>query len=90
MALAGAEVSKEQIIALLTALDLFSSGAYDRQLTNMRHWLEQIARGLEGLSAGCRIIDTGRRRVAALLEISVHEQTLGRSAFEVCRRLSPG
>jgi D-glucosaminate-6-phosphate ammonia-lyase len=33
------KVSKEQIVALLTALRLFQSGAYDEELPRMQHWL---------------------------------------------------
>jgi L-seryl-tRNA(Ser) seleniumtransferase len=86
----GLKVSKEQIIALLTALELFASGAYDRQLRDMRRWLEQIAHAVEGLAAACRIIDPADGESLPLLEINIREQTLGRSAFEVCRRLRQG
>src|SRR6185437_4833912 len=45
------KVSKEQIVALLTALKLFTSGAYDAELTGMRRRLEQVAAALAGLPA---------------------------------------
>lgn len=86
----GFKVSKEQIIALLTALDLFCRGEYDRQLADMRRWLEQIARGLDGLPLSTRIIDLADGESLPILEISLKEQTLGRSALEVCRRLRQG
>ena len=37
------KVSKEQIAALLTALKLFTSGAYDRELAEMERLLKRIA-----------------------------------------------
>ena len=49
------KVSKEQIAALLTALQLFGSGAYDRELTDMRRHLQRLADGLAGLPIVCRV-----------------------------------
>src|SRR5205085_11513452 len=50
------KVSKEQIAALLTALRLFVSGAYDRELPEKRRLLERLAAALEGLPVRCRLV----------------------------------
>jgi L-seryl-tRNA(Ser) seleniumtransferase len=84
------KVSKEQIIALLTALRLFTSGAYDADLPRMRTFLDQIARSLEGLSVRCRLVVPADGQSLPLLEIALDEPALGRNAFDVCRRLRQG
>jgi D-glucosaminate-6-phosphate ammonia-lyase len=83
------KVSKEQIAALLTALQLFASGDYDRELTEMRRHLQRLADGLAGLPVVCRVTTPTNDQLPPLLEIAV-ESALGRSAFEVCRRLRQG
>jgi len=83
------KVSKEQIAALLTALQLFGSGAYDRELTEMRRHLQRLADGLAGLPVVCRVTAPTNDQLPPLLEIAV-ESALGRSAFEICRRLRQG
>lgn len=84
------KVSKEQIVALLTALRLFTSGAYDRELPDMRRRLEQIAAALAGFSVNCRLVTSTDGQSPPLLEIALDEAALGRTAFDVCRRLRRG
>lgn len=84
------KVSKEQIVALLTALKLFSSGAYDAEISDMQRRLEQIAAALAGLPACCRLIPSPDGQSPSLLEISLNESALGCTALEVCRRLRDG
>ncbi len=84
------KVSKEQIIALLTALKLFTSGAYDKELAERRRWLEQIADGLRGLPVRSEMIVPADRESLPLLELTLEEGKLGRSAWDVCRRLRGG
>jgi L-seryl-tRNA(Ser) seleniumtransferase len=86
----GLKVSKEQIVALLTALELFSSGAYGRQLQDMRRWLEQIAQALADKPVFCRLFDVEDSESLPHLAIEVHDHILERSAFEVCQRLRQG
>jgi L-seryl-tRNA(Ser) seleniumtransferase len=86
----GFKVSKEQIIALLTALKLFVSGAYDQELPAMRRWLDKIAGGLEGLPVRCQVQVPADGQSLPILHITLDEKALGRSAFEVCRRLRRG
>jgi L-seryl-tRNA(Ser) seleniumtransferase len=85
----GFKVSKEQIVALLTALRLFAAGAYDDILAEYRPRLERIAAALRGVQATCRVLSPEDESFP-LLEIAVDEKALGRTAFEVCRRLRQG
>lgn len=86
----GFKVSKEQIVALLTALRLFTSGAYDAELPAMRNWLERIAARLESCPVQCRLILSADGQSVPLLEIALREALLGRSALDVCRALRRG
>jgi len=81
----GMKVSKEEITALLTALDLFAAGAYDDQLPVFRRWLETIAATLAETTASCCIVESPDGERWPLLEVAV-----GESAFAVCRRLRNG
>jgi len=85
----GMKVSKEQIAALLTALRLFASGAYDREVVEKRRLLEQVASALEGLPVRCRLVVPADGQSLPLLEVALDE-ALGRPALEVCRALRRG
>jgi L-seryl-tRNA(Ser) seleniumtransferase len=84
------KVSKEQIAALLVALRLFTSGAYDAELPAHRRRLEQVAAALEGLPVRCRILTPADGQGLPLLEIALDEAAVGRPALEVCRSLRRG
>jgi L-seryl-tRNA(Ser) seleniumtransferase len=84
------KVSKEQIVALLTALKLFADGGYDREAPEKKKLLEQVAAALGERSAQCRLIVPPDGHSLPLLEIALNEKALGRSALEVCRRLRQG
>jgi D-glucosaminate-6-phosphate ammonia-lyase len=86
----GFKVSKEQIVALLTALRLFASGAYDPIVAGYRPRLERLAAALGGLPAHCSIGERPDGECFPVLVIAVDEAALGRSAIEVCRRLRVG
>lgn len=86
----GFKVSKEQIVALLTALRLFANGRYREKWPAYRALLERLAAALQGTLATCHLIDPGDDERFPLLEITVHEKELGRTAVEVCRRLRRG
>lgn len=86
----GFKVAKEQIAALLTALELFQSGAYDADLPPMRRRLEQVAAALAGLPARYRLLVPVDGQSLPLLEITVDETALKRTALEVCRSLRRG
>src|SRR5581483_3003437 len=84
------KVSKEQIVALLTALRLFADGAYDAELSAQRRYLEDVAAALAGHPVRCRLVVPADGQSVPLLEITVDEKAVGRSALEVCRRLRHG
>ncbi|MCE9604718.1 MAG: aminotransferase class V-fold PLP-dependent enzyme [Planctomycetia bacterium] len=84
------KVSKEQIVALLTALRLFASGDYDRHRIDQRRYLEQVITNLEGLPVCHRLALPTDEQSTPKLEIAIDKARLGRSAFEVCRRLRRG
>jgi D-glucosaminate-6-phosphate ammonia-lyase len=84
------KVSKEQIIALLTALRLFASGAYDAELPEKTRLLEEIAAGLRGLPVESTLHIAVDGQGLPLLEIKIDEKRLGRTALEVCRALRNG
>jgi L-seryl-tRNA(Ser) seleniumtransferase len=86
----GFKVSKEQIVALLTALRLFAAGAYDTLVAACRPRLERIATALTGTPSRCAIEDRGDGESFPILVVAIDERTLGRSAMEVCRRLRAG
>ena len=80
----------EQIVALVTALRLFAAGKYHDLVAGYRPTLERIAAALQGLPADCSIVDRGDGESFPLVENTLDEKALGRSAFEVCRRLRQG
>ena len=86
----GLKVSKEEIVALLTALDLFASGAYDADLPRLRIYLETIAQALAGTLCSTHVLDSSSPDRWPLLEISVHESDLGKLAFDVCGNYGKG
>jgi L-seryl-tRNA(Ser) seleniumtransferase len=78
------KVAKEQIAALLVALRLFTSGAYDAELATQRRLLEMVANALAGLPARCRLVVPPDGESSPVLEVEVE------GALEVCRRLRQG
>jgi L-seryl-tRNA(Ser) seleniumtransferase len=81
------KVSKEQILALLTALRLFTGGAYDGELPAQRRRLEQLVAALAGLPAECLLRVPADGESLPLLEITVGGAA---AALDVCRRLRRG
>ena len=86
----GLKVSKEEIIALLTALDLFASGAYDADLPRLRSCLETIAAALSDQPVDCRITRPSSRDRWPVLEIAIDDAATERSAFDICKALRSG
>jgi L-seryl-tRNA(Ser) seleniumtransferase len=84
------KVSKEEIIALLTALDLFASGVYDSDVPRLRSYLETIVSKLQDTAAVCTIIESSDPDRWPILEIQLDVDRLGRDAFEICRSLRAG
>jgi L-seryl-tRNA(Ser) seleniumtransferase len=83
------KVSKEQIVALLTALKEFGSSAYDDEPAAQAKRLQRIAETLAGSAARCRLLES-EPECLPLLEIAVDERKLGRTAVQVCGRLRDG
>jgi D-glucosaminate-6-phosphate ammonia-lyase len=81
------KVAKEQIAALLAALRLFASGAYDAELPAQRRRLEQIAAALEGLPVRCHLRVPADGESLPLLEIVLAGPAV---ALEACQRLRRG
>jgi D-glucosaminate-6-phosphate ammonia-lyase len=90
------KVSKEEIVALLTALELFESGAYDALLPGYRNHLTTLADGLRDFKVTCQILESADQQRWPLLEITLDEtqtsppQTSSSLAFDICRRLRAG
>ncbi len=85
----GFKVAKEQIVALLVALKLFARGDYDRELAGFRRRLGAIAETLSGSPARCQLQEE-HEECLPILEITIDERALGRTAFDVCRALRAG
>lgn len=85
------KVSKEEIIAVLTALDLFASGAYDAQNQEFKSWLESMGEELElaNVNANCYLVTPEGSERWPTLEIQLDETKVG-TAFEVCQKLRQG
>lgn len=85
------KVSKEEIIAVLTALDLFASGAYDAQNLEFGSWLETIGEELElaNVNATCYLVVPENNERWPQLEIQINETAVG-NAFEICQKLRQG
>lgn len=86
----GMKVSKEEIIALLTALELFTADAYGPERAAFRGYLERIIAALSETPATCRLFDPADGERPPVLEIQLNESRLGATAVEVCRRLRNG
>lgn len=85
----GFKVSKEEIAALLTAVELFFSGHYDRERSQQLTWLRQIAGQIPAPSRW-ELVDPPDGQRFPVLEVVVAEQALQKSAFEICRALRDG
>jgi len=84
------KVSKEEILALLTALELFASGAYDSDWDRQHARLESIASELDQLHVTCSIQGTAAEERSPVLTITIDESAVGRTAFELCQSLRNG
>ncbi len=85
----GFKVAKEQIVALLVALRAFTAGAYTARIAPAQKRLETIATRLGSCPVVCRILARDEHQLPTL-EIDLDESRLGRTAFEICKRLRAG
>ena len=84
------KVTKEAIVGLLTALQLYTEEKVSMDMKRSRAFLEQIAQPLEGVSGvemkWTEFISGGE----PMLAVKLDEVKLGRSAAEVSQRLQDG
>ncbi len=69
---------------------LNASGAYHNDLEAHRKKLDIIAGELQSEAICCKLVQKEGIGQLPLLEIALHEQAPGDSAFDVCRRLRNG
>ena len=86
----GLKVSKEEIVALLTALRLFDDGAYDGDYEIAMMRLQSIAALLDHRALECAIDEDPLKAKVPLLIVTVDEKKAEKSAVEICRDLRRG
>ena len=86
----GLKVSKEEIVALLTALRLFNDGAYDGDYEIAMMRLQSIAALLAHRALECAIDEDPLKAKLPLLVVTVDENKAEKSALEICRDLRRG
>ncbi|MDA0832735.1 MAG: aminotransferase class V-fold PLP-dependent enzyme [Planctomycetota bacterium] len=84
------KVAKEQIVSLLKALELFTSGAYLPLVPKYRERLLAIAAALSNHPVSCELIEKGDEESPPSLEIRLDESRLQQTAFDICRGLRGG
>jgi L-seryl-tRNA(Ser) seleniumtransferase len=84
----GFKVAKEEVAGLLFALKTFVEGGYDESYAEQRGYLEYLVDGLSGLSAEA-VIDVPVEGSPALM-LTLDEDALGKTAFEVSHELKNG
>lgn len=86
----GMKVTKEAAIGLLVALENFTEDEFAQRKRFLRQLLESIRERLEGVPGlEMRVTGDSDGRYPAL-ELMVDQQVMGRSAYDVARRLSEG
>ncbi len=83
------KVSKEEIVALMTALALFARSGYADELPAQRDRLTRIMDSLRGTDVELRLRDPADHESSPLLEIVVGDRHHV-SALDVCRNLRQG
>jgi L-seryl-tRNA(Ser) seleniumtransferase len=83
------KVSKEEIVALITALSMFAAGQYDRQFEIQRQCLEAIRARVSPPSTQYATVLIADDQPAPIMEIQL-AQNCPNSAVELCRRLRGG
>lgn len=84
------KVSKEEIVAQLTALELFASGAYNAERKVFLGYLISISEGLAGLPATSVLRERPDGESLPWLEVVVDQVRAGKSALDICRNLRSG
>ncbi|MDP7016788.1 MAG: aminotransferase class V-fold PLP-dependent enzyme [Pirellulaceae bacterium] len=86
----GLKVAKEQIAALLKALEMFSTGEYEKDDVRYRDILQAIADQLADAPVSCQLIDGGDGRIPRLRIQLLASVDAAQRAMETCRRLRAG
>ena len=87
----GFKVAKEEVIGLLTAVELFSQGKYAPDFDEQRRHLEYIADGLSGLPVEPQIdLPEDDGEGYPILDLLLDTEALGRSAFDISQELKRG
>ena len=84
------KVSKEEILGLLTALELFNAGAYDEEVCGYKSRLDRISRALIEAPVTCKVQQADDGESFPLLDIHIHEGSSRKNAFTICDSLRKG
>ena len=84
------KVAKEELMALLTALELFATGAYDSYLLEYTQWLQEISTQLQDCPVTCQLIDAKDSQTPCRLEITLDAALVELNAMQICRALRDG
>jgi D-glucosaminate-6-phosphate ammonia-lyase len=86
----GFKVGKEEVIGLLTALQLSEKGSREPAAEDERKHLEYIVSGMKGLPVDPQLNLPQDRTGTPSLQLVLRTEALGRSAFDVSRELKQG
>lgn len=86
----GFKVSKEQIVALLTALEIFVAGPREGELNGFRECLVRVQGLLEGLPLETRLLESSDGESLPLLEVTLTGPDREAQAMRLCRGLRAG
>lgn len=86
----GYKVAKEQIVGLLTALELAAAGRYVEESHGVSRRLLRMADELAAAGIAAQIVANSDAETPPSLEIEVDPPRVGGDAFEICRRLRAG
>ena len=87
----GFKVSKEAVVGLLTALDLFTAERCVEDAARLAQSLEPVSQALGGIEGvGAEILKPQDPQAVPVVNVTIDAARLGRDAFEVSRRLKNG
>lgn len=84
----GMKVSKEEIIGLLKALEIFTPDSVEESRKTFLEQLKRIVAGLESTSVRCEIVESPGKY--PYLDIHLTSLNKAEDAFDFCRRLREG
>lgn len=84
----GMKVSKEEIVGLLTALEMFVKGEYVSDLEHYRSYLQTIQEALAPTSTNATIIESSDGERWPILEVQLKDPQ--HDAFAICQNLRQG